>query len=311
MDMLPALAGIARAFAAITKDVYVVGMWKTELINQLCWRRSQEKFKYQGKGPDRFPLTKPKTYRAPSWSWAGFNGGIVRMSAVPTSGSTPIQSITTILKVVVEPTDTDEFGQVKHAYLDLKGSVLPLDNLKQNFWERWEHREDYPDDARLDYPRVITLEVDTAKEDKRWYGLMGFVQNQLNTNIDVAFEFEQQHIPHPGQKFGALLLALTEGIDSARQDDGIVGEANMMLVETTGNAPTEYRRIGIIAFQRLGFAMEQIDPEVRFKKSKDLKLFSGKDKTEFETRFPENVLEYGAWMEVAKCRPKRTTIRLV
>jgi hypothetical protein len=309
MDMLPALAGIARAFAAVTKDVYVVGMWKTELINQLCWWKwSQAEFEYQGKGLDRFLLTKPKTYRAPSWSWAGFNGGVVRMSAVPISGDTPLQSITTILKVVVEPADADEFGQVKHAYLDMKGSVFPLDNLKQDFWE---YRRNGYQDPRLNYPRAITSEVDAKKEDKPWPGLKHFVQNQLNTKIHIAFEFEQQHIPHPGQKFYALLLALTEGVNRTSRDNGVIGGANIMLVETTGNTPTEHRRIGTLNFQRPGFAMEQIDPEIAFKESKDLKLFSGKDRTEFEKRFPHEVLEYGAWMEVAKCRPKRTIIRVV
>jgi hypothetical protein len=124
------------------------------------------------------------------------------------------------------------------------------------------------------------------------------VQNQLNTKINVAFEFEQQHIPHPAQKFCALLLALTEGVSRTSRDDVVKGEANTMLVETIGNTPTKYRRIGILAFQRPIFAMNEIDREIAFKESKDLKLFSGKYRTEFEKRFPDEVLGYGAWMEV-------------
>ncbi|KAH8685741.1 heterokaryon incompatibility protein-domain-containing protein [Tricladium varicosporioides] len=309
MDMLPALAGIARAFAAITKDVYVVGMWKTELINQLCWwKESKAVFEFQGKGPDRFLLTKPETYRAPSWSWAGFNGGVVWMSAVPINGDTPLQSITTILKVNVEPADTDEFGQIKHAYLDLKGSVFPLDNLKQDFWGYRQNGYKVPQPSG---PDLVASKIDGKGEDVQWSGLSDYVQNHLNTKISAAFEFEQQHIPHAGQRFYALLLALTEGVNRITPDDVVVGGANIMLLETTGSNANEYRRVGILSFQRPGYAMEQIDPEIAFKESKDLKLFSGKDKTEFERRFPDEVLEYGAWMEVAKCRPKRTTIRVI
>jgi hypothetical protein len=56
-DMLPAISGCAKEIAKITGDVYLSGLWKRTLIDDLLWFQ-------RGKWQPR------PAWRAPSWSWA-------------------------------------------------------------------------------------------------------------------------------------------------------------------------------------------------------------------------------------------------
>ncbi|KAF7952680.1 hypothetical protein EAE96_005911 [Botrytis aclada] len=58
-DKLIALAGIAAKIQQQTKDEYFAGMWRNNLINQLCWYV-----------PDHEASRRISPQRAPTWSWA-------------------------------------------------------------------------------------------------------------------------------------------------------------------------------------------------------------------------------------------------
>jgi hypothetical protein len=60
-DKLAAISGIARAIQGKSKDQYLAGLWRHQMEIQLCW------FTESGWEP------RPKTYRAPSWSWASLD----------------------------------------------------------------------------------------------------------------------------------------------------------------------------------------------------------------------------------------------
>lgn len=83
-DRLPALAGLAKKIQDATGDVYLAGLWKKFIIEDLCWRTTPFDesrspgpggFRYRY-GPRRHRVTKATAYRAPSWSWASLNGRI-------------------------------------------------------------------------------------------------------------------------------------------------------------------------------------------------------------------------------------------
>jgi hypothetical protein len=62
-DKLPALSGLARHISHTRPgDTYLAGLWKSELPSNLLWGVL--------KG------VRPSVYRAPSWSWAAFDGEI-------------------------------------------------------------------------------------------------------------------------------------------------------------------------------------------------------------------------------------------
>lgn len=66
-DKLPALSGIASVMVKRTNDQYVAGLWENNINYGLLWRRI-------GKAPW---LEKPERYRAPTWSWAAFDGAVI------------------------------------------------------------------------------------------------------------------------------------------------------------------------------------------------------------------------------------------
>ena len=68
-DKLPALSGIVSLFQAKTKDEYLAGLWKTDLAHGLMWRLGD----YTGPGSFKW---KAFRHRAPSWSWACWDGSI-------------------------------------------------------------------------------------------------------------------------------------------------------------------------------------------------------------------------------------------
>lgn len=59
-DMLPAISGIAREVNKHTGSRYAAGLWLEDIYRGLLWC-------YYGRGRP------PKTYRAPSWSWASLD----------------------------------------------------------------------------------------------------------------------------------------------------------------------------------------------------------------------------------------------
>ena len=64
-DKLVAISGVARIVQYALKDAYVAGLWRKDLLIQLLWRSR-----------DR-AVQPPARWRAPSWSWASRNDGII------------------------------------------------------------------------------------------------------------------------------------------------------------------------------------------------------------------------------------------
>ena len=63
-DKLPALTGIIRQIQTFTKDKCYMGVWQSKVPYCLLWLREKE------------TLEAPPGYRAPSWSWAAYDGEI-------------------------------------------------------------------------------------------------------------------------------------------------------------------------------------------------------------------------------------------
>jgi hypothetical protein len=64
-DRLPAISGIAAQFGRVLCDEYKAGLWKSAMISQLFWIRSERDL--------RKLKARPLEYQGPSWSWAAIN----------------------------------------------------------------------------------------------------------------------------------------------------------------------------------------------------------------------------------------------
>lgn len=310
-DTLPALGGVARAFAAITKDRYCAGMWESELLQSLCWFREA---RLLNKKPSRLfsPLymdfSKPDAYRAPSWSWASINGGRVKMYNTAIDGSTPLINIATPLKVHLEPVEGgDSYGQLKYGYVSIKGSLFPIGDLSANYWRNispsWE--EYISMSKNIQAPGAPPESCPNP-------ALHAHTISLLNKGGNETFEYEQQHIPHPSQKFAIFVLAITEGISDqnlGNKEEAFAGTAQLLVLETTGSKD-EYRRIGRMMLDRP--SMISIAPEVSRTETRKWRTFEDEDWKRFETATGRSeMVAAKAWVEIAKDSPKRTTIRII
>jgi hypothetical protein len=65
-DRVIALAGLAEQMRVMTGDVYLAGLWKKDLIQQLMW--------YTETGPSHPESQRTTAYFVPSWSWLSVTG---------------------------------------------------------------------------------------------------------------------------------------------------------------------------------------------------------------------------------------------
>ena len=122
-DKLPALAGLANTIAQHTGDKYVAGLWRHHILRGLMWRvRFHEPIHLcdDPKHDDLAPyspwkpsLVFPKSYRAPSWSWASVDAQvqIIRMK---------FELMAELVEVTVDTVGGEEFGRVKSGFIEIK-----------------------------------------------------------------------------------------------------------------------------------------------------------------------------------------------
>ncbi|PVH70448.1 HET-domain-containing protein [Cadophora sp. DSE1049] len=131
-DKLIALSGIARAVQARNRDIYLAGMWWTGLETQLLWAVKRTPWMQKRALPAHRLTpkpTRPVEYRAPSWSWAAVDGFISTANERLAGDGVVLISITG--SEIVPMHDSDAFGQIKAAYLEVQGEQLKKARVKK------------------------------------------------------------------------------------------------------------------------------------------------------------------------------------
>ncbi|KAH8728880.1 heterokaryon incompatibility protein-domain-containing protein [Phaeosphaeriaceae sp. PMI808] len=163
-DKLAAIAGLAKELNATylditqSEDQYLSGLWRGALADCLLWMPED---------PD--VMEAPELYRAPSWSWARWDGATIpcpRDSPEPDQGSSLVQYVSHD----IELSSGNTFGGVSKASLMLRAGVT---NVRiQGPWARdtknWRYDMMLPDADRivgiatLDGKDASTVESDTV-----------------------------------------------------------------------------------------------------------------------------------------------------
>jgi hypothetical protein len=129
-DKLVALSGLARINAEHSGDEYLAGLWKSNLLYELCWERKTIVPTYLSDDPEddkalpkptAAEFTRPSAYRAPSWSWAAVDGEI-RFTYKWLQPEKDRVTVARVLEASVTPLGSDPFGQVESACLRLEVS---------------------------------------------------------------------------------------------------------------------------------------------------------------------------------------------
>lgn len=123
-DKLPAISAIAKQIQSLRPhDRYLAGLWSSTLVQDLLW------------APRTIELTRPKTYCAPTWSWASFTGEVLYQvpKSPPIHGHPYInyQYHAELLNAICKPISNNEYGQVESAQLILRAQLAEC-NVKHH-----------------------------------------------------------------------------------------------------------------------------------------------------------------------------------
>ncbi|KAK6426519.1 hypothetical protein LTR95_016107 [Oleoguttula sp. CCFEE 5521] len=122
-DVFPAIAGVARVFRHQGLGSYKAGMWTNTLPWTLCWYPvsgllpSSTASLYSVEADPTSP-GRPRTFVAPTWSWAAV-GEVVAFESPALK-----RPVAHIVKVECTLVDGDEYGRISAGYLELETFVL-------------------------------------------------------------------------------------------------------------------------------------------------------------------------------------------
>ncbi|KAN0110247.1 HET domain containing protein [Hyaloscypha variabilis] len=138
-DRIIALSGIATVMKRSFNCRYLAGLWDDHLDRQLTWKNSST--------ADSAPLSRPKAYIAPSWSWASLNGPVslgdegpfIKLPWIPVR-KIPIR----ILEAEIETVDGTEMSSAVAGYLKVAGQLTPVEGssmLKRTGQRTWTRNQ--------------------------------------------------------------------------------------------------------------------------------------------------------------------------
>lgn len=112
-DNLVAIGGLAQSLQSALNDKYLAEIWQNQLVAQLLWFRKDKSF------------SKPKSYIAPSWSWASGNGAVEFWDpfAVQSAQCGPLISLES---TNIDYKTSNLFGQVRSGSLCLYGKLFQI-----------------------------------------------------------------------------------------------------------------------------------------------------------------------------------------
>lgn len=177
-DRLPAIGGIAAEISRLLGVRYAAGLWENNLLHDMMWYADTREW-----------LTRPETWRAPSWSWASVNCPISYGNI--TDDACPLARV--LGCNVVPAPENSAFGMVAGGTLEIEGPFAELDRNdvlslfsfqdlappppKSNDVSEWysqmlEHILNQPKD------KISKEEVEAALPD-RVYGLITFSRDWM------------------------------------------------------------------------------------------------------------------------------------
>jgi hypothetical protein len=119
-DKFTAMSGLAKKMQQVIcyftgeDDLYLAGLWKSNLAQGLLWQRQIEFFHTE---PTR---GRPKEWRAPSWSWASINGPVNQNHSMSLVGQVELIDYECI------PLRGDATGQIGSAWIVVRGRLVSV-----------------------------------------------------------------------------------------------------------------------------------------------------------------------------------------
>ena len=121
-DKLIAIQGLVNTYKSFMDDEYLAGLWRIHLPSGLMWATRN------GLQANGEPTYRPKTYRAPSWSWASVEGTVELFPEVH-SGEDRWVELCQVLEAKTTPLGEDTTGQVSDGHIKIRGRLLSTEDM--------------------------------------------------------------------------------------------------------------------------------------------------------------------------------------
>jgi hypothetical protein len=204
-DCFPALQGVCKQLYPLKRSAYMAGLWESSILYDLLWYTDP-----------KHKASKPKKWRAPSWSWASVVGRVIWPKWLPIC--TPLS---TYVGKDITLAAEDEYGEISGAKITLRGHCL-LDNMEGTiqYFAPLDQAIEYPDHpAWRTRPRRIYLDRGLALEDLDGKGPIAPI-GQLKTLVMSVYQMGSEYL------YAMLIL---RHVDTAAQTYERIG---FMEVET-------------------------------------------------------------------------------
>ncbi|KAH8802413.1 heterokaryon incompatibility protein-domain-containing protein [Xylogone sp. PMI_703] len=141
-DKLPAISGMANMVSRKLQSQYLAGLWKDNLMHDLFWKTVAV-------------VTRPKEYRAPSWSWASLDGRVRWQMWRDFLLCSGCRTYCTILDASTTPAGLDPYGSVKDGFLKVRGvlrevKIVRMINGESQYLHRLYYEGQEIGEANLD-----------------------------------------------------------------------------------------------------------------------------------------------------------------
>ena len=150
-DKLIALAGIASELSPDISDGYIAGLWKEHIATELLWYVDLDTVG-----------SRQKQYRAPSFSWASVDGGIV-------PGGWQKDDVLIEVEEAVAATETSNpFGSVENGHVRVRGTLKRVGLSPNYYWGNIARRAPDRLPNRGEHLEFGTVHRPSRMELQRW-----------------------------------------------------------------------------------------------------------------------------------------------
>jgi hypothetical protein len=235
-DKLVALHGIAQWVGSVTGDELVAGLWRSRIIEELCWFKNDHK-------------AKSISWRAPTWSWASSDALIWASSLTKFHGEHSSLCLEAELEDV--HVSSKDSGELEDAFMQIKCKPLRSVFTPATILESRDERLDgllTLIDSGLEPLEVwlptkvaepnLRFEKDDVSIDEQLHGYVVVIQRCLHSKDNLS-HLDSEHAGLENDK-----SLDSEGSDYLTQEDSL----EALFLRRNPEDPEKFERAGLLCF---------------------------------------------------------------